>query len=72
MNYGAGFQDFGTGKINQYSPFSRLPLPDCKMAGYWSINQGGGTRRNLLCPTESHHIEIKVSDITANFKGLPV
>ncbi|XP_051566216.1 von Willebrand factor A domain-containing protein 8-like [Myxocyprinus asiaticus] len=36
-----------------------LPLPDCKMAGYWTISQGGNTHRKLLCPTESHRIEIK-------------
>ncbi|XP_051999049.1 von Willebrand factor A domain-containing protein 8 [Xyrauchen texanus] len=36
-----------------------LPLPDYKMAGYWTINQGGNARRKLLCPTESHRIEIK-------------
>uniref|UniRef100_A0A672TB47 VWFA domain-containing protein n=1 Tax=Sinocyclocheilus grahami TaxID=75366 RepID=A0A672TB47_SINGR len=36
-----------------------LPLPDCKMAGYWTINQGGSTRRKLLCPTESHRIDVK-------------
>uniref|UniRef100_A0A8C2BCM9 von Willebrand factor A domain-containing protein 8 n=1 Tax=Cyprinus carpio TaxID=7962 RepID=A0A8C2BCM9_CYPCA len=36
-----------------------LPLPDCKMAGYWTISQGGSTRRKLLCPTESHQIDIK-------------
>ncbi|KAL1268230.1 hypothetical protein QQF64_033593, partial [Cirrhinus molitorella] len=36
-----------------------LPLPDCKMAGYWTISQGGSTRRKLLCPTESHRIDIK-------------
>ncbi|XP_052461499.1 von Willebrand factor A domain-containing protein 8 [Carassius gibelio] len=36
-----------------------LPLPDCKMAGYWTISQGASTRRKLLCPTESHQIDIK-------------
>ncbi|KAI5107140.1 von Willebrand factor A domain-containing protein 8, partial [Silurus meridionalis] len=36
-----------------------LPLPDCKMAGYWTINQGGGARQKQLCPTESHRINIK-------------
>ncbi|XP_067265112.1 von Willebrand factor A domain-containing protein 8 isoform X1 [Chanodichthys erythropterus] len=36
-----------------------LPLPDCKMAGYWTINQGGNARRKLLCPTDSHRIDIK-------------
>lgn len=36
-----------------------LPLPDCKMTGYWTISQGGNTRRKLLCPTETHRIDIK-------------
>ncbi|CAK6967706.1 von Willebrand factor A domain-containing protein 8 [Scomber scombrus] len=36
-----------------------LPLPDVKMTGYWTINQGGNARRKLLCPTESHPIDIK-------------
>ncbi|XP_030642749.1 von Willebrand factor A domain-containing protein 8 [Chanos chanos] len=36
-----------------------LPLPDCKMLGYWTSNQGGNARRKLLCPTESHRIDIK-------------
>ncbi|XP_062861685.1 von Willebrand factor A domain-containing protein 8 [Trichomycterus rosablanca] len=36
-----------------------LPLPDCKMTGYWTMNQGGNVRRKLLCPTESHRIDIK-------------
>lgn len=49
-----------TNKMTQYT-FPRLPLPDCKMTGYWTISQGGNTRRKLLCPTESHRIDIKVS-----------
>ncbi|KAM9851049.1 von Willebrand factor A domain-containing protein 8 [Aulostomus maculatus] len=36
-----------------------LPLPEVKMTGYWTINQGGNARRKLLCPTETHHIDIK-------------
>nr|XP_055071414.1 von Willebrand factor A domain-containing protein 8 [Misgurnus anguillicaudatus] len=36
-----------------------LPLTDCKMAGYWTINQGANARRKLLCPTESRRIDIK-------------
>ncbi|TRY92386.1 hypothetical protein DNTS_024700 [Danionella cerebrum] len=36
-----------------------LPLPDCKMVGYWTIAQGGNARRKLLCPTESHRIDVK-------------
>ncbi|XP_041807194.1 von Willebrand factor A domain-containing protein 8 [Chelmon rostratus] len=36
-----------------------LPLPEAKMTGYWTINQGGNARRKLLCPTETHPIDIK-------------
>uniref|UniRef100_UPI0037E9A655 von Willebrand factor A domain-containing protein 8 n=1 Tax=Semicossyphus pulcher TaxID=241346 RepID=UPI0037E9A655 len=36
-----------------------LPLPEVKMSGYWTINQGGNARRKLLCPTETHPIDIK-------------
>lgn len=41
---------------------SRLPLPEVKMTGYWTINQGGNARRKMLCPTETHLIDIKVTD----------
>ncbi|KAM6986427.1 von Willebrand factor A domain-containing protein 8 [Aplochiton taeniatus] len=36
-----------------------LPLPEVRMSGYWTTNQGGNARRKLLCPTETHPIEIK-------------
>ncbi|XP_028846499.1 von Willebrand factor A domain-containing protein 8 [Denticeps clupeoides] len=36
-----------------------LPLPGCRMTGYWTTNQAGNARRKLLCPTESHRIDIK-------------
>ncbi|XP_031729156.1 von Willebrand factor A domain-containing protein 8 [Anarrhichthys ocellatus] len=36
-----------------------LPLPEVKMTGYWTINQVGNARRKLLCPTETHSIDIK-------------
>ncbi|XP_041662632.1 von Willebrand factor A domain-containing protein 8 isoform X2 [Cheilinus undulatus] len=36
-----------------------LPLPEIKMTGYWTINQGVNARRKLLCPTETHPIDIK-------------
>lgn len=36
-----------------------LPLPEVKMTGYWTINQGGNARRKMLCPTETHLIDIK-------------
>ncbi|KAM4608925.1 von Willebrand factor A domain-containing protein 8 isoform 1-T1 [Polymixia lowei] len=36
-----------------------LPLPEVRMSGYWAINQEGNARRKLLCPTETHPIDIK-------------
>ncbi|XP_071782446.1 von Willebrand factor A domain-containing protein 8 [Centroberyx gerrardi] len=36
-----------------------LPLPEVRMSGYWTTNQGGNARRKLLCPTETHPIDIK-------------
>uniref|UniRef100_A0A665V7K3 von Willebrand factor A domain-containing protein 8 n=1 Tax=Echeneis naucrates TaxID=173247 RepID=A0A665V7K3_ECHNA len=36
-----------------------LPLPEVKMTGYWTTNQSGNARRKLLCPTETHTIDIK-------------
>uniref|UniRef100_A0AAR2JZS7 von Willebrand factor A domain-containing protein 8 n=1 Tax=Pygocentrus nattereri TaxID=42514 RepID=A0AAR2JZS7_PYGNA len=48
-----------------------LPLPDGKMTGYWSINQGGSPRRKLLCPTESHRIDIK-GPVFLRVQGYPL
>ncbi|XP_060732399.1 von Willebrand factor A domain-containing protein 8 [Tachysurus vachellii] len=48
-----------------------LPLPDCKMAGYWTINHGGGAPRKLLCPTESHRIDIK-GPVFLRVQGYPL
>uniref|UniRef100_A0A3B3RZN2 von Willebrand factor A domain-containing protein 8 n=1 Tax=Paramormyrops kingsleyae TaxID=1676925 RepID=A0A3B3RZN2_9TELE len=36
-----------------------LALPECRMTGYWTINQSGSVRRKLLCPTESSPIDVK-------------
>ncbi|XP_034741708.1 von Willebrand factor A domain-containing protein 8 [Etheostoma cragini] len=36
-----------------------LPLPEVKMTGYWTVNQGGNARRKLLCPSETRPIDIK-------------
>ncbi|XP_060945197.1 von Willebrand factor A domain-containing protein 8 [Limanda limanda] len=36
-----------------------LPLPEPQMTGHWTINQEGNARRKLLCPTETHLIDIK-------------
>ncbi|MBN3308156.1 VWA8 protein, partial [Amia calva] len=36
-----------------------FPLPECRLAGYWTTNQTGNARRKMLYPTESHQIDIK-------------
>ncbi|XP_062831671.1 von Willebrand factor A domain-containing protein 8 isoform X2 [Anolis carolinensis] len=36
-----------------------LPLPDPKFMGYWKVNQMGNARRKMLCPTETHRINVK-------------
>lgn len=36
-----------------------LPLPDASFVGHWTITQTGNARRKLLCPTETHQINIK-------------
>uniref|UniRef100_A0A3Q2E0A9 von Willebrand factor A domain-containing protein 8 n=1 Tax=Cyprinodon variegatus TaxID=28743 RepID=A0A3Q2E0A9_CYPVA len=36
-----------------------LPLPEVRMTGYWTLNQGGNTRRKLLCPTETRAVDVK-------------
>ncbi|KAL0985591.1 hypothetical protein UPYG_G00159100, partial [Umbra pygmaea] len=36
-----------------------LPLPEVRMSGYWTTNHEGNARRKLLCPTETHPIDIK-------------
>ncbi|KAF4086969.1 hypothetical protein AMELA_G00090070 [Ameiurus melas] len=58
-------------KPNSVHLAKELPLPDCKMAGYWTINQDGGARRKLLCPTESHRIDIK-GPVFLRVQGYPL
>ncbi|KAJ8404599.1 hypothetical protein AAFF_G00334620 [Aldrovandia affinis] len=48
-----------------------LALPDCKMAGYWTVNQEGNARRKLLCPTESHRIDVK-GPVFLRVQGYPI
>ncbi|XP_034614310.1 von Willebrand factor A domain-containing protein 8 [Trachemys scripta elegans] len=48
-----------------------LPLPDHKFMGYWRINQSGNARRKLLCPTETHQLNIK-GPIYLNVQGFPL
>uniref|UniRef100_H2MDU3 von Willebrand factor A domain-containing protein 8 n=1 Tax=Oryzias latipes TaxID=8090 RepID=H2MDU3_ORYLA len=46
-------------KPTSVSLAKELPLPEVRMTGYWSINQGGNARRKLLCPTETHPVDVK-------------
>ncbi|KAJ8349982.1 hypothetical protein SKAU_G00251120 [Synaphobranchus kaupii] len=48
-----------------------LALPEHRMMGYWTINQAGNARRKLLCPTESHRIDIK-GPVFLRVQGYPV
>uniref|UniRef100_A0A8D1PHZ2 von Willebrand factor A domain-containing protein 8 n=1 Tax=Sus scrofa TaxID=9823 RepID=A0A8D1PHZ2_PIG len=36
-----------------------LPLPEQTFMGYWTIGQSRNGMQKLLCPTETHHIDIK-------------
>uniref|UniRef100_G3R371 von Willebrand factor A domain-containing protein 8 n=1 Tax=Gorilla gorilla gorilla TaxID=9595 RepID=G3R371_GORGO len=36
-----------------------LPLPEQTFMGYWTIGQARSGMQKLLCPVESHHIDIK-------------
>lgn len=40
------------------------------MTGYWTINQGVNARRKLLCPTETHTIDIKVKHEENTLRGM--
>ncbi|KAM3861847.1 von Willebrand factor A domain-containing protein 8 [Diretmus argenteus] len=47
-----------------------LPLPEVRMSGYWTTNLGGNARRTLLCPTETHPIDIK-GPVFLHVQGYP-
>ncbi|XP_074844543.1 von Willebrand factor A domain-containing protein 8 isoform X3 [Carettochelys insculpta] len=36
-----------------------LPLPEHKFVGYWRISQSGNAQQKLLCPTETHQLNVK-------------
>ncbi|KAJ8256112.1 hypothetical protein COCON_G00199760 [Conger conger] len=48
-----------------------LALPEHRMTGYWSMNQPGNPPRKLLCPTESHRIDIK-GPVFLRVQGYPI
>ncbi|XP_075447188.1 von Willebrand factor A domain-containing protein 8 isoform X2 [Ascaphus truei] len=50
---------------------TELPLPDISFVGHWTINQSGNARRKLLCPTETHQLNIK-GPIYLNVQGYPL
>lgn len=47
---------------------ARLPLPEQTFMGYWTIGQSRNGIQKLLCPTETHHIDIKVDTIISLLK----
>nr|XP_061799830.1 von Willebrand factor A domain-containing protein 8-like [Nerophis lumbriciformis] len=46
-------------KPNSVKMAKELPLPEAKMTGFWTINQKGNARRKMLCPSETHRIDVK-------------
>lgn len=46
----------------------RLPLPEQTFMGYWTIGQSRNGMQKLLCPTETHHIDIKVDIIISSLE----
>ncbi|XP_026544257.1 von Willebrand factor A domain-containing protein 8, partial [Notechis scutatus] len=48
-----------------------LPLPDTKFMGYWKMNHLGKSRRRLLCPTETHRVDVK-GPIHLNVQAFPL
>nr|XP_057938465.1 von Willebrand factor A domain-containing protein 8 isoform X2 [Doryrhamphus excisus] len=38
---------------------NELPLPEAVMTSYWTISQGVNARRKMLCPSETHRIDVK-------------
>ncbi|XP_026561155.1 von Willebrand factor A domain-containing protein 8 [Pseudonaja textilis] len=48
-----------------------LPLPDTQFMGYWKMNHLGKSRRRLLCPTETHRVDVK-GPIHLNVQAFPL
>ncbi|XP_050802815.1 von Willebrand factor A domain-containing protein 8 isoform X5 [Gopherus flavomarginatus] len=55
----------------EYLQLHRLPLPDHKFMGYWRISQSGNAQQKLLCPTETHQLNIK-GPVYLNVQGFPL
>lgn len=47
---------------------ARLPLPEQTFLGYWTVGQSRSGIQKLLCPAETHHIDIKVDIIISSLK----
>ncbi|MGH0153922.1 UNVERIFIED_CONTAM: hypothetical protein FKN15_027232 [Acipenser sinensis] len=48
-----------------------LPLPECRLTGYWTTNQSGNPRRKLLCPTETRQTDVK-GPVFLRVQGYPL
>ncbi|XP_042541330.1 von Willebrand factor A domain-containing protein 8 isoform X2 [Dipodomys spectabilis] len=48
-----------------------LPLPDQTFMGYWTIGQARNGIQKLLCPAETHHIDIK-GPVPINIQEYPI
>ncbi|XP_012866093.1 PREDICTED: von Willebrand factor A domain-containing protein 8 [Dipodomys ordii] len=48
-----------------------LPLPDQTFMGYWTIGQARNGMQKLLCPAETHHIDIK-GPVPINIQEYPI
>ncbi|XP_041128021.1 von Willebrand factor A domain-containing protein 8-like isoform X1 [Polyodon spathula] len=48
-----------------------LPLPECRLTGYWTTNQSGNPRQKLLCPTETRQTDIK-GPVFLRVQGYPL
>ncbi|XP_047408351.1 von Willebrand factor A domain-containing protein 8 [Sciurus carolinensis] len=48
-----------------------LPLPEQTFMGYWTIGQARNGMQKLLCPAETHHIDIK-GPVFMNIQKYPI
>ncbi|KAF4025563.1 hypothetical protein G4228_017818 [Cervus hanglu yarkandensis] len=46
-------------KISNVRLAKELPLPEQTFMGYWTIGQSRNGMQKLLCPAETHHIDVK-------------
>ncbi|XP_012503668.1 PREDICTED: von Willebrand factor A domain-containing protein 8 [Propithecus coquereli] len=48
-----------------------LPLPEQTFMGYWTIGQARSGMQKLLCPAETHHVDIK-GPVLINIQEYPI